>query len=61
MCTTRTPTKAPKRMSDQDLQDRIKEFRMEIDVSTHPEESTDWVTPLSYLLQLEQADMIYVE
>jgi hypothetical protein len=48
-------------MSDQDLQDRIKEFRMEIDVSTHPEESTDWVTPLSYLLQLEQADMIYVE
>ena len=53
--------KAPKRMSDQDLQDRIKEFRMEIDGSTHPEESTDGVTPLSYLLQLEQADMIDFE
>ena len=51
----------PKRMSDKDIDDRIKQFNMEIDPTSHPEQSSDGTTPLFYLKQLEQADMIDVE
>ena len=51
----------PKRLSDKDILDRIKQFNMEIDPTSHPLESSDGSTPLFYLTQLEQADMIDFE
>ncbi|KAI2489807.1 XRN 5'-3' exonuclease [Fragilaria crotonensis] len=53
--------KQPKRLSDKDLDKRIKEFNMEIDPASHPPASRYGVTPLVYLTQLEQADMIDLE
>lgn len=54
-------TKERKGLSDKDIDDRIKQFNMEIDPTYHPLESSDGVTPLSYLTQLEQADMVDLE
>ena len=53
--------KKTKRLSDQEVDARIKEFNMEIDVSRHPPLSRHGVSPLEYLKQLEQSDMIDFE
>jgi hypothetical protein len=53
--------KQPKRLSDKDLINRMKEFNMEIDPAHHPSASRYGITPLVYLSQLEQAEMIDLE
>lgn len=53
--------KKKKRLSQQEVAERIRDFNMEMDLSMHPQQSIDGTAPLSYLMELERADMIDFE
>jgi len=48
-------------INDDDLYDRIKEFKMEIDPSVHPEKSIHGMTPLGGLMELANEGLIKLE
>jgi XRN 5'-3' exonuclease N-terminus len=50
-----------RRLSNQQISERLQLFRLEIDPVLHPSRSKHGISPIDYLIKLEEADMVDLE